>query len=161
MILQKQPNDWSCLVTAFAMAMGIKVEALIYVIGHDGSKDFFEKVSYPYNKRSFHVQEILDSAIRCFDYVFCEIEFDPCLSGDGIENKKIHDGYTNELRFKSYLDNCNMVLIGIKKLDPIGRRHAVAWSALDKKIFDPNGLTYEFNNFIVRGAYAVIKIGKV
>ena len=35
---QYQPNRWSCMATAFAMALGIEVSKLIDSIGHDGSE---------------------------------------------------------------------------------------------------------------------------
>ena len=38
MILQRSPNAWSCMPTAFAMAVNAPVEDLILSIGHDGSE---------------------------------------------------------------------------------------------------------------------------
>jgi hypothetical protein len=63
MIVQKQPNNWSCLVTAFAIICELPVEELIKRIGHDGSK--VVAISPPY-ECGFHIQEIIDVLYKDF-----------------------------------------------------------------------------------------------
>src|SRR5262245_26456549 len=60
MKLQKQPNRWSCLPTAFATIADIPVDELITEIGHDGSEIIDSTRKDPFCRRSFHVQEIID-----------------------------------------------------------------------------------------------------
>jgi hypothetical protein len=59
MILQKSPNPWSCLPTAFAMAVGINVEQLINSVGHDGGDIIWPNLPEPERRRGFHTQEII------------------------------------------------------------------------------------------------------
>ena len=56
MLVQVQPNAWSCLPTAFAMVCDMKVEDLIARIGHDGSEHIFPE---PRPQVGFHIQEII------------------------------------------------------------------------------------------------------
>ena len=59
MRLQTSPNLWSCLPTAFAMAIGCPVEHLIESIGHDGSEITWPNLDEPMCRRGFHIQEII------------------------------------------------------------------------------------------------------
>ena len=59
MILQKSPNGWSCLPTAFAMAINLPVQELITKLGHDGSEIVWPDLVEPMRRRGFHTQEII------------------------------------------------------------------------------------------------------
>src|SRR5260221_108718 len=63
MNLQKQPNRWSCLPTAFAMVLDISVKEVITEIGHDGSEIVYPNLEEPKCRRAFHIQELIDFAI--------------------------------------------------------------------------------------------------
>ncbi len=59
MIPLKNPNAWSCLPTAFAIALGVSVEAVIATVGHDGSEITHAGLPEPLNRRGFHPQEMI------------------------------------------------------------------------------------------------------
>jgi len=67
MLIQRQPNRWSCFPTAFAMLMDIEVKELIEVIGHDGSEIIFPDLPEPYRRRGFDYTETM---IACLDFGF-------------------------------------------------------------------------------------------
>lgn len=77
MELQKQPNDWSCLLTAFSMALHIPIERLIDMIGHDGSERIWPDFPEPQCYRSFHPQELIDCALL-MNCAVTAIEMEPC-----------------------------------------------------------------------------------
>jgi hypothetical protein len=60
MLLQTQPNNWSCLPTAFAMVLDVPVALFIEQLGHDGSQQHWERY-----RLAWHIQEI---AKVCYDY---------------------------------------------------------------------------------------------
>jgi hypothetical protein len=124
-----QPNAWSCLPTAFAIATGISLETLLQRIGHDGSSLLFNDASFPHDRRAFHVQEIID-ALYDFHIFVSEIECCPRLCGKEM-TYSIFDNYVIQSRWNKYSKNHNLVLINNK--------HAVAWSYKDKRIIDPSG----------------------
>jgi hypothetical protein len=64
MHLQRQPNHWSCVPTAFAMALNVRVSEFIAHIGHDGSQIIWPTLKEPHCRRGFHVQECIDIAFR-------------------------------------------------------------------------------------------------
>lgn len=59
MIPQKSPNSWSCLLTAFSIALQVPIENLINMIGHDGSEVTHAGLPEPLNRRGFHPQELI------------------------------------------------------------------------------------------------------
>lgn len=62
MKLLRQPNKWSCLPTAFAMAMDVSLESLLERIGHNGSEICWPNLPDPLCRRSFHEQELFYAA---------------------------------------------------------------------------------------------------
>jgi hypothetical protein len=68
MQLLKQPNSWSCSVTAFAMALDVSIEKLICMVGHDGSEILWPELSDPLRRRGFHLQELMLCAVH-LDYI--------------------------------------------------------------------------------------------
>lgn len=148
MQLQKQPNNWSCLATAFAMAFEMSLEELLIIIGHDGSEEIHPSLSEPYNRRSFHIQEMVDVAIK-FDLGIVQIDLEPI--------HIIHDltwsmGIDCE-RMRKYLEKFTGVLVGI---GTTGRPHAVAWDGVD--ILDPNGQVYNIKHFDIESFFIITKI---
>ena len=61
---QKNPNAWSCLPTAFAIALSVEVENLIAQIGHDGSEITHAGLPEPLRRRGFHPQECIEVCLR-------------------------------------------------------------------------------------------------
>lgn len=64
MISLKNPNAWSCLPTAFAIALGASVEAVIATVGHDGSEITHAGLPEPMNRRGFHPQEMIKMCLQ-------------------------------------------------------------------------------------------------
>lgn len=64
MKLQHQPNNWSCLPTAFAMVLDLPVKEIIDLIGHDGSTITWPKLPSPFCRRAFHIQELINVSHR-------------------------------------------------------------------------------------------------
>lgn len=56
---QKQPNHFSCFPTAFAIVLGIEVKQLFEEAGHDGSDIIWPSCPEPFNRRGFHIQELI------------------------------------------------------------------------------------------------------
>jgi hypothetical protein len=57
MDLLTKPNQWSCLATSFAMALGITTEQFYQFAGHDGSEKIWPELPEPLCRRGFHVSE--------------------------------------------------------------------------------------------------------
>ncbi|KKK91516.1 hypothetical protein LCGC14_2712140, partial [marine sediment metagenome] len=137
MEIQVQPNKWSCLPTAFAIAMGEPVEEIIKQVGHDGSDILFPTYKEPYCRRSFHPQELIDICLLK-NFAVVQIEKSPVVIAKNIT----HSVPMNTRRIGSYLLNYTGVLIGEGQT---GTPHAVAWNG--KRILDPNGIEYFISRF--------------
>ncbi len=148
MLLQKQPNEWSCLITAFAIALNEPLEKLLDMIGHDGSEDIHPHLSIPYCKRSFHIQEIIDVGFE-LGYAIIQIDLELVQSVDG---NVWSAGFLHQ-RFAQYLTNYIGVLTGIGRE---GKPHAVAWNG--HQCLDPNGTQYNIDDFDVDTFYLIVKI---
>lgn len=125
MLPQKQPNDWSCLVTAFAMVCDMKVEDLIAKIGHDGSEALFPP---PKVQRGFHIQEIIHALVD--DFSITEII-------DAVfDNGKVIEVGGQELdkRILNCMDRHSGVLWVTKG---IYYGHALAWDQPSELLCDP------------------------
>lgn len=150
MKLQKQPNNWSCLPTAFAMVAHIPVSQFIEAIGHDGSDIIAPEYSDPYCRRSFHIQEINDVCLA-HNLSVTPIEVNPqgCVAGDRIINFNIG----GLKRVEKYMKKYRCVLIGSGF--PTYKPHAVAWNRL--YIYDPNFSIYEYDSrlFKIEIAYII------
>ena len=114
MLLQKQPNSWSCLPTAFAMVMDLPVEELILATGHDGSAELWERYH-----QSWHIQEIILAALK-LGFATTELH-DVCESAPYIGVKPLEQVYNLQDFFG---------LLGICQVP----QHALAFS---------NGLFYD------------------
>lgn len=64
MLIQKQPNNWSCLPAAFAIAIDMDVLDFIRHIGHDGSEIVWPMLKEPACRRGYHIQECLSVLYR-------------------------------------------------------------------------------------------------
>ena len=84
--LQHQPNRWSCMATAFAMALDIPVVEFINRIGHDGS-EIVCPADEPGGRRGFHSQECITVALG-FGLAATQIELFPASQFRG-DHKKI------------------------------------------------------------------------
>jgi hypothetical protein len=62
--LRKQPKQWQCMLTAYAMCLDVEADVLISEIGHDGSEIIWPQLREPLSRRGFHVQEMNLSCLR-------------------------------------------------------------------------------------------------
>ena len=141
MISHGNPNNWSCLPTAFAMVIGRPPAWLIEQIGHDGSAEPYKDKSL---KAGFHEQECIE-ILQDLSYSCTPIEALPTITPalDGHEVRPIYFGggvAGNWVRFLRHLDGACGVLTGTYTRPGEGncvRGHAVAWDGVE--IHDPIG----------------------
>lgn len=88
MHLIKQPNNWSCLLTAFSMASYTPIERLIEDIGHDGSEVVWPELPEPYNRRGFHTEEFIQPMIQV-GYAPVIITPEPCAISVARDNTEL------------------------------------------------------------------------
>jgi hypothetical protein len=176
---QIQPNRWSCLPTAFAMAMNIPVGEILTYIGHDGSEIIWPDLPEPKCRRAFHPQEIIMFAfVRGWAAIHFELnpqsviidleeEFMRITAGlvesDYMEAmntiEKIKKGIystvvDNEVLERLVIANRG-VLVGTTEN---GNEHAVAWER--GMIYDPNGTTYPITRFTIREFFVLKTFGQ-
>jgi len=144
--LQQQPNGWSCLPTAFAMAFNIPVKEFIEHIGHDGSEILYPDNFDPYRRKSFHIQEMITLALQS-DYSVTELQRKPASSVGGF----IH--CLPELDMGPYLQRYTGVLTGTHT----GIPHAVYWDGT--YILDPDcPRPYPIDKFNIDMFFVINKI---
>jgi len=143
-------SKWGCLITAFSKASKIDEANLLHRLGHDGSAIAFPDYPEPYNRRSFHVQEIVDALFP--DFYIMEIEPEPMLSS-GSNIIPIYINNVAKERLMRYINAYPSVLIGHHAIRP-DSRHAVAY--LEGQIHDVYG-RYNISEFKVWTAYICIK----
>lgn len=131
------------MATSFAMALGILLDELIRVIGHDGS-EMICPANGPGGRRGFHSQECVSVAFA-LGFAATEIELFP--SSQFLDQKKIiHfpaaatnlDG--NWERFNQHVQASRGIIAGLTKRS-VG--HAVAYE--NGLVLDPRGFTYHFS----------------
>lgn len=132
-------NNWSCLPCAFAMALGISVEQLIKMIGHDGSEEPY--TSLPGQKAGFHEQECIE-VCQQLGYACTPIEIVPQMKPvpDGpvravwfpSEKLTADPEERNWQRFVGHLKWTRGVITGVKinANSKVVIGHAVAWDGL-------------------------------
>lgn len=127
MDLQHSPNRWSCLPTAFAMAVGIPVSDFLIKLGHDGSELKNPDMPEPLCRAGFHIQECLYVALDL------GIKFTPfeMVTRQGIsETRSWVKPWTDKVH--RLMADHRGVLLGR------GRKnmHAVAWDG--ERVYDPS-----------------------
>lgn len=153
MIQQYQPNSWSCLPTAFAMALECPVDFLISCLGHDGSRIIpqFVELSGQMCRQSFHIQEIIRVATR-MGWAVTPIEPAPTSEAGG----KIIP-LTEFVPFISdnFIAQWMIGEIGVVtgQVSRTGMRHAVAWHGTG--ILDPSGVLKSIDEFAIETFWKV------
>ncbi len=109
----------NCLAVASAMALGITYDQLIKSIGHDGQKIIFPDLPDPGKRQGFHIQEVVDVAIK-MGIAVTPIEALPYSTPDG---QKVYGVNFKIKRFQNHLIGSRGVITGMKKK----WRHAVYW----------------------------------
>lgn len=133
---QLQPHRASCLVTSFAMVLGVSVAELIEQIGHDGTEVVLPQLKEPYCFRGHHIQELV-RACHQRGYSVTLIEPIPVSQHQG---HQIHHPAPMEW-IDSILQARHGVLVG--QLN--GRDHSLAWDG---------HLTYNPANGLAQSIYA-------
>jgi len=132
MILQFQPNRWSCLATSFAMALDIPVAQFFDLVGHDGSEILYPELPEPVCRRGIHVQEAIEVAWT-LGYSSTPFELFP-------QSRTSPGGPTHVVKFPTGNWDRFSSQIGCRKgviecVTQIGNGHAVAF--LENVIYDP------------------------
>lgn len=161
MKLIKKPFAWGCMVTSFAMALGVTVEHMTQLIGHDGSAEAFPELREPQCRRAFHVQECILAALD-LGFSCTPIELFPVLSTKSGLTKPVIYGteLQNWKQFRHLINTTRGVLEGEGRLCG----HAVAYDM--GRIFDPDGREYDYSRedceargFITRRLWRVDYMG--
>lgn len=149
---QVSPNWYSCLPTAFAVALGVPVRDLLTELGHDGSQVIFPDEPEPSCRRAFHVQEFFGPSIRR-GYAPLLVEAVPAVESRDGEKFVIAFTNTHIERLTAYMEAYTGVVIGDK---PNGLCHALAW---DKHLFYNNdGRIYEDYEITIAEFVALIPV---
>lgn len=162
MLTQKNPNAWSCLPTAFANSLEVSVDAILAVIGHDGSEITHPGLPDPMRRRGFHPQEFIE---MCFRDNLAVIQIDANPSAVPIQQSghvpglfaTIH-GENHWERFERHMFNSEGV---IDCRTRIGLGHALSYVGYNTyaTIADPaTGETFEYwsrKDIELRGLYFV------
>ncbi len=112
---------WSCLVECAATALGINYDDIIEEIGHDGSAIIFPDLPEPGCRQGFHMQEIIDVAIKK-GFAVTAIEALPCSTPDGL---KVYGNNFKVERFQNHLVGTSGIITGMKRK----WRHAIYWDS--------------------------------
>lgn len=132
-----QPNDWSCLPACAAMLLDMTPAQVIEEIGHDGSEMWFPDEAQPFDRRGFHLQEILDVFVHRNQFlvvVECYPEIDERLLPMDLE------------RFHNYLSRFPGILLSSS--------HAVAWDG--EICWNPIGIKQPLSDFELDFFLAVV-----
>jgi len=131
-----QPNRWTCLPCSFAAVLGLTLEELLRRVGHDGSAIWWPEFPEPWQRRGFHVQEMIDVA---YDLGKAVIPIEACPTvcpqpGGPVKPVPM----TDVLRVQRYLAQNVGVLTG----QGVTGRHAVAWDG--QQLLDPCAALNQF-----------------
>lgn len=143
MRLQKQPNNWSCLPTAFAIVLNVDVPVIFKYLGHDGSEIIFPERESPYNRKAFHPQELVEYALEKHNRYVVQFDAEICRQNMYGDIKSSSDVRTLLYYTES---NHEKVLAGT---DSNGKYHAVACDKY-RNTYDPNGTIHSLNFFLDR-----------
>lgn len=147
MKLQRKPNRWSCIATAFAMALDIPVAEVFRIVGHDGSEVVFPELPEPIGRRGLHLQECLD-VCRQRGFAATPVELFPMIRPTLMPGHKpgpdvvVRFGQTDDANWQRFTQ---LIRTTSGVIEGIGRRsmHAVAYR--QGQIFDPEGDQYDYS----------------
>ena len=132
MILQKQPNGWSCAPTAWAMAFNVPVTTIIQALGHDGGLIQWPDKPEPKCRKGFHFQEFVRIALTHCNAV-TPVELFPVLDDVAL----IFDDNWN------FFNNIIQTSRGVIEGQGHFCKHAVAYEY--GLIYDPAGEIYPYS----------------
>jgi hypothetical protein len=122
MRLQRALSPWGCLLASFAMVMEWDQKKVIERIVHDGSEIMFPENIEPFNRRSFHVQEIIPLCLEDGWSVTPIDSLPVSRFNDREVDVPISEGYAH--RYQRLLEGRIGVISGRNNA---GVPHAVAW----------------------------------
>ena len=140
MQLQRKPNRWTCLPVSFAMVLDIPVQDIFNELGHNGSRILWPDLPEPMCRRGFHIQELIEIALR-HGFAVTPFELSPVLQ---CEDKE----YCFDERwtaFATVVANSTGVLTG----SGVRTHHAVAYAL--GQIFDPDNGVYDYSKVACEG----------
>lgn len=127
------------------------MKMVLEAVGHDGSDIVWPDLPEPVRRRSFHIEE-LQYAAYYFGYHLV-----PFVAA--VEHEPVPDSLSHivDLRgkFQIALHKYDGVLLGNYVGSP--NRHAVAWNAKEKLIYDPSGRITDIDGFSIWCFYATIR----
>lgn len=129
---QEAPNKWCCLANAFAMALDIGIHEVFDSVGHDGSEIMWPNLSEPFNRRSFHIQEMIAMCRRKYNMYVTEYQTVYALAPPGFDVDPIVVVNGEVIERMLMTESHNGVLTGLSGKTP----HAVAWNGYEKMIYD-------------------------
>jgi len=141
--IQTTPNRWSCLPTAFAIALDVRTGKLIKWLGHDGSRVVRPELPEPECYIGFHIQELIGYA-WWLGRAVTPFEANP-RSHVGGAAVKIEFAAGNDRRLLAVLHANSGVLTG--QSVATGSHHAVAWDG--SKIYNPTGEIQDLDAFAI------------
>lgn len=152
--IQTQPNRWSCLPTAFGILTGVNVKFIIKWLGHDGSEIVRPELEDPFNRRSFHIQEMADWAL------------DRGLALTGFEPNPVSVAKEKPYFVQFPIGNQNRMMLLLKRFNGVltgqsiatGSPHAVAWNSAKGKIYNPNGEIQDLDAFAISTFWTLHRI---
>jgi hypothetical protein len=146
-----QPNGWSCLPTAFAIALGVEFDFITKFVEHDGSQVVWPNLPEPERRRGFHIQEMIDVAYS-LEYLVTPIEPMPTHRPRPDVPVQLFP-MRRSRNIQELIANHIGVFTGEGRS---GKRHAVAWDG--NKIHDPNGTIYDIDGFGIECFWMLNKI---
>lgn len=151
MILQRQPNRWSCLLTSFSMVLEVEESTLIDKIGHDGSDILWPQLPEPHCRRSFSIHELIKVSYQFGFHVVPTAAKYFTMPDYDVEPKTFT---TPKEHLDEIMRRHDGVITGWTKNK---KRHAVAWNR--ELVFDPAGVKYSKEDFVIEVFWAITKAG--
>lgn len=122
MLAQSSPSYFSCMPTAFAIALDVPVRKLMAELGFDGNAIIFDDAEEPECRRAWHLQDLIKCCLlRGFAPVVVEAVPSVLVNGE-VRDIPLPEDYNT--RIASFMNHYKGVVMGTT---PQGRRHALAW----------------------------------
>ena len=129
-----------CSAAAFAMVLGIGLEDMCNLLGHNGLQRI-NPLPEPYCFRGFHPAEFIDCLLRkSLSVTMIEVE-PKMIHGHLVQD---HSEFLGTQRFYNALRYGDGVILGA--VNHTG--HAVAWDSKSQKVYDPRGFIYDLESDI-------------
>lgn len=136
---------WACLPASLAMVLDMSFEEVIRELGHSG-----DEFPYPESKttrKGFHIQECIDVAMmHGFSVTEILAYFGSRPNPESTEQAPTMPLEEAIKRFHYYIAKCQRGIFSglVRHPDKSISNHAAAWDG--QLIYDPRGLSYEFND---------------